>query len=78
MGLPVVDGGCVWLTMVLCSHAGIAALHGYTAKKGKHNGLCDVTSIVVTGVPNSEGWLCRHNFPSAIAQWRKRVFVTGI
>ena len=51
MGLPVVDGGCVWLAMVLYSRAGIAALCGYAAKKGKHNGLCDVTSIVVTEVP---------------------------
>jgi hypothetical protein len=45
----------VWLTVVLYSSVGIAGLH---AKKGKHNGLRDVTGIVVTDLPYSDGCLC--------------------
>src|SRR6266478_6343234 len=45
---------------------------GYAPKKGKHNGLCDVTRIVVTEGSNLEGWLCCHNGnPSAIRTMAK-------
>lgn len=45
---------CVWLNVVLYSYAGNAARHGLITKKGKDNGLRDVTSFVVTRLPYPE------------------------